>query len=79
MTDDLNRKVPEDPEKINTSYNWELVYWADEFNVTIKDIKDAVKQTGNAVKDLKRYLYKFRDPPPLINSRKTYTRLHLQK
>ena len=56
MTDDLKRKSPEDPTKINVNQQWELNYWCNKFNVTESQLKQAVKAVGVMVKDVKKHL-----------------------
>jgi hypothetical protein len=58
MSDDLNRKGPEDPKKINIHQSWELKYWASKFNVSEAQIKTAVLSVGVMVVDVKRFLGK---------------------
>ena len=58
MSDDLNRKGPEDPKKINVHQSWELKYWSEKFNVTEEKIKTAVRNVGVWVVDVKRFLGK---------------------
>lgn len=56
MADDLKRKAPEDPTKINVNQAWELDYWANKFGVTTQRLIAAVKAVGPMVSDVKRYL-----------------------
>ena len=56
MVDDLTRKAPEDPTKINVNQSWEIQYWAKKLGVTEQQLKTAVKAVGPIVKDVKRYL-----------------------
>lgn len=56
MADDLTRRVPEDPTKINVSQSWEVQYWTKKLGVTEQQLKTAVKAVGPLVKDVKRYL-----------------------
>ena len=58
MSDNLNKKAPQDPTKINVNQPWELNYWSKELGVTIKAIKDAVKAVGVMVRDVKEHLGK---------------------
>ena len=58
MSDDLGRKRPEDPKRININQSWELTYWADKFGVSGAKIKDAVNEVGVMVVDVKEYLDK---------------------
>ncbi len=58
MPDDLTRRQPEDPKRINTSEAWEVNYWSKLFNVTPEQLKQAVKEVGPMVDDVKRHLGK---------------------
>lgn len=58
MPDDLSRRQPEDPTKINVNQSWELRYWCDKFGVTEIRLKKAVSKVGPLVKDVKRELGK---------------------
>ncbi len=56
MVDDLKRKTPEDPTKINVNQPWELDYWANKLGVTTQRLIAAVKAVGPMVAAIKRYL-----------------------
>lgn len=56
MTDDLSRKGPEDPNKINVNQSWELNYWSTELGVSKEMLRIAVSAVGPLVLDVKRYL-----------------------
>lgn len=58
MSDDLKKKQPEDPSKININQVWEVNYWCNKFGVTETTLKQAVKAVGPMVKDVKKYLGK---------------------
>ncbi|APT29607.1 hypothetical protein MCBMB27_00316 [Methylobacterium phyllosphaerae] len=58
MTDNLNRREPEDKFKINVHEDWELDYWARKFGVTKEQIKDAVRRVGVQTKDVAKHLGK---------------------
>lgn len=58
MADDLTRKRPEDPTKINSSQSWELQYWSKKFGVTIAELKRAIQAVGPMVADVRRHLRK---------------------
>ncbi|WP_084156426.1 DUF3606 domain-containing protein [Desulforegula conservatrix] len=58
MSDNLKRKKPEDPTKINTHQEWELDYWSKELGVTKEKIKEAVKKVGNSTDKVRQYLGK---------------------
>lgn len=56
MPDDLTRRQPEDPNKININQAWERTYWSNKFGITIEKLKEAVEAVGPWVKDVKKYL-----------------------
>lgn len=57
MDDNLKRKRPEDPTKINIHQSWEISYWCDELGCTERKLKQAVSAVGNSVSAVKRYLH----------------------
>lgn len=56
MPDDLTRRKPEDPTKINVNQSWEIEYWTKKLGVTEQQLRTAVNAVGPLVKDVKRYL-----------------------
>ena len=56
MPDDLTRKGPEDPKKINVNQSWEIKYWTDKLGVSEQQLRKAVQAVGPLVADVKRYL-----------------------
>ncbi|MGD8562232.1 MAG: DUF3606 domain-containing protein [Desulfarculaceae bacterium] len=56
MPDDLNRKRPQDSNKINVNQPWEIEYWTKKLGVTKEELGEAVKAVGPSVTDVKRYL-----------------------
>lgn len=56
MSDDLTRKGPEDPTKINVNQSWEVDYWIDELGVAARQLRDAVNAVGPLVVDVKLHL-----------------------
>jgi Protein of unknown function (DUF3606) len=55
MTDDLSRRVPEDPKKININQRWEIDYWTKTLGVTEQQLITAVKTVGPLVANVKFY------------------------
>lgn len=47
-----------DINKINLSHDFERASWAQFFNITESDLKDAVKYAGTDVKKVELYLYR---------------------
>ncbi|MBC3376176.1 DUF3606 domain-containing protein [Pseudomonas sp. SWRI92] len=58
MADDLSNRGPQDRNRINTSEDWELRYWAKEFGVTEDELKAAVKAAGPVADDVRKQLKK---------------------
>jgi len=56
MSDNLKRKGPEDPNKINVNQDWELKYWAKKFDVSLVVLKQAVSKSGPMVTDVQKWL-----------------------
>ena len=46
MSDNLNKRGPQDASKINVNEEWELRYWTQKFGVTEEELKAAVKKAG---------------------------------
>ena len=53
MVDDLKRKRPEDPTKINVNQDWELDYWSKELKISKDKLKKIVDRVGPSVKKVK--------------------------
>lgn len=58
MSDDLNKRRPQDATKINVNESWELDYWSKELGVTKERLKEAVKAVGTSVAAVKKHLGK---------------------
>jgi len=58
MSDDLEIRQPQDPNKININQDWELKYWSKKFGVSEIKIIEAVKAVGVWVSDVRKYLGK---------------------
>lgn len=58
MPDNLNRRRPEDPKRINIHEAWELEYWSSSLNVSRDRLKQAVKAAGPMVADVRAWLSK---------------------
>lgn len=56
MPDDLTRRKPEDPNKININQAWEVTHWCSEFGVSESKLRAAVTAVGPMVKDVRRHL-----------------------
>jgi hypothetical protein len=58
MSDDLSRKQPEDPTKINIHQSWEVDYWSEKFGISEEKLKQAVSSVGIMVSDVRVWLSK---------------------
>lgn len=58
MSDDLEKRRPQDALKINVHESWELTYWSGKFGITKDQLKNAIKTVGTSVVAVKRYLGK---------------------
>lgn len=56
MPDNLNIKRPADATKININEPYEVNYWTAKFGVSVQQLKNAVKDVGPQVRDVKRKL-----------------------
>ncbi len=60
MSDDLDRKGPEDPKKINVNQAWEVSYWCKTLGLTKSELIAAVKAVGVMVVNVKAYIAKLK-------------------
>jgi hypothetical protein len=58
MSDNLKRRQPEDPRKININQDWEVKEWTKQLGVSEEKLKAAVKAVGPLVTDVKKHLKK---------------------
>jgi hypothetical protein len=58
MSDDLEKKIPQDATKVNVNETWELDYWSKKFGVTEERLKEAVKAVGTSAVAVQNYLGK---------------------
>ena len=56
MSDDLTRRKPEDPTKINVNQQLELDYWTGKLKVTEETLRAAVSAVGPLYVKVKLYL-----------------------
>lgn len=54
--DDLTRKRPEDPTKININQQWEIDYWTKELGISETKLIALVKKVGPEVSKIKEEL-----------------------
>jgi hypothetical protein len=55
MTDNLNKKRPQDSSKVNVHEPWEVNYWCKEFNCTKSELETAVKKVGVSATLVRKY------------------------
>ena len=58
MPDDLKRRQPEDPQRININQDWEVDYWSKKLGCTKAELIAAVQKVGTMVEDVKKELNK---------------------
>lgn len=58
MSDNLHRRQPEDPNKVNLNQSWEVDYWTDALGVSEEKLRKAVAAVGVMVSDIKSWLSK---------------------
>jgi hypothetical protein len=57
MSDDKTKSGSPDRDRINTSEDYEVRYWAEKFGVSHDELKQAVKDSGsNSAKTVEEYL-----------------------
>jgi hypothetical protein len=56
MSDDKNRKGPEDPNRINLNQPYEVRYWTKELSINETTLRLAVDKVGVMVVDVKAWL-----------------------
>ncbi|WP_375273762.1 DUF3606 domain-containing protein [Methylorubrum thiocyanatum] len=47
MADDLERRGPEDKNKISLTEPWEVRYWTNRFGVTESQLRECIRKVGN--------------------------------
>lgn len=56
MSDDKSKRGPADRIRINVHEKWEIDYWTKAFNCSEEQLKNAVKEVGVMVEDVREYL-----------------------
>ena len=56
--DDLTRKRPEDPTKININQQWEIDYWTKELGISETKLIALVNKVGPEVSNVKAELWR---------------------
>lgn len=58
MSDDKKKVGKADRDRINLNEDYEVRDWAEKFNISAKELRDAVKEVGPMAKDVEAYLKK---------------------
>jgi Protein of unknown function (DUF3606) len=58
MSDDLDKRRPQDASKVNVHESWEVRYWCKTFGCTEAELKAAVKAVGVSVSAVRKHLGK---------------------
>jgi Protein of unknown function (DUF3606) len=56
MADDLKQTGKPDDQRINVEQDHELNYWSNELGVSREELRQAVRQAGPFVKDVRQHL-----------------------
>jgi len=56
MTDDKNKRGPQDSSRVNINEDYEVRYWTSRFNVSAERLREAVKEVGPSVRAIDDYL-----------------------
>lgn len=56
MSDDLNKRIPQDASRISLTETWEINYWTHKFNVTESVLRQAINAVGNGARNVEGYL-----------------------
>lgn len=54
--DNLKRRIPEDPTKINLNQQWEVEYWTKKLGISASKLRAIVAKVGIYVADVKKEL-----------------------
>jgi hypothetical protein len=58
MSDDPNKKHPQDASKVNVKETWEREYWSKKFGVSPEKLEETVKRVGTGAKAVEEALKK---------------------
>lgn len=57
IADTMNdRRIPADPERVNTHSDAEAAYWCTEFDCTRDELREAVSAVGETARDVRLHL-----------------------
>lgn len=51
-----DRRIPADPDRVNTHSDAEAAYWCDEFDCTRDELREAVSAVGETARDVRLHL-----------------------
>ena len=51
-----DRRIPADPERVNTHSDEEAAYWCNEFDCTRDELREAVSAVGETAQDVRLHL-----------------------
>lgn len=51
-----DRRIPADPERVNTHSDAEAAYWCNEFDCTRDELREAVSAVGETAQDVRLHL-----------------------
>ncbi|MCW3077746.1 MAG: hypothetical protein JWO32_2355 [Bacteroidetes bacterium] len=56
MSDDKNKKNPQDSSRININEDYEVQYWTNKFNCSKEELRKAVDAVGVSAEKVENYL-----------------------
>jgi hypothetical protein len=56
MSDDLDKRAPQDRARINLTEPYEVQYWADKLGVSKERLSEAVRKVGHSVEAVSAHL-----------------------
>ena len=56
MSDNTQRRGPEDPTKININQSWEIGYWSEQLRISESELRNAVRHAGPLIANVQRWL-----------------------
>ena len=59
MPDDLGRRAPEDPNRINVNQPWEVDYWTKKYGVSEGTLNKAVDAVGDSSEEVEKWLRRY--------------------
>ncbi len=56
MSDDKSKTGGQDRQRVSLNEDYEVAEWSKKFGVSVKQLRDAVKEVGDRADDVERYL-----------------------